>query len=253
MLSFPEMVMQSMDFDTKDWWTLEDGMDRLPEALGRVVGLENINFGARVHSITSEQESGKVRIIASRGNHQFNEVYDKVLLAIPSSAVRLILERPRWGILKEQGLRSMFFEPLYKIGIRFKSRFWERISTPSHGGQSTTDLPIRWIVYPSYGIGETGPGVLLLYSWLTDALLWSSIPFRERVNISLGHLATVYRGQGVDIFNEFIAADDTAWSERNPMGDAMFLPGQFTQFFDVARESEGQIYFAGEHLSRHHT
>jgi len=251
-LSFPEMVMQSMDFKTKDWWTLEDGMDRLPEALARVVGLENITFGARVQKVTKEQ-SDRIRIQAFRGGHVFEEVFDKVLLAIPPGAVRMIVERPLWPLVKEQGLRSMFFEPLYKIGIRFKSRFWEHTSPPSLGGQSTTDLPIRWIVYPSYGIEEEGPGVLLLYSWMTDALLWSSITFEQRVHMALTHLNTIYAQFDVDVFDQFIAADDTPWAERNPMGDAMFLPGQYTEFFATAIEPEGNIYFAGEHLSRHHT
>ncbi|KAF8415538.1 hypothetical protein EV426DRAFT_570132 [Tirmania nivea] len=251
-LSFPEMVMQSMDFNTKNWWTLDDGMDRLPQALARVVGLENITFGARVQSII-EEESGQLRIRAHRGNRVFESIYDKVLLAIPPGAVRMIPERPRWSLDKEQALRSMHFEALYKIGIRFKTRFWERLPTPCMGGQSTTDLPIRWIVYPSYGLNDDGPGVLLLYAWMTDASLWPSVDFEQRVNMALTHLATVYADTEVDIFDQFISADDTSWAERYPMGDSMFLPGQFTEFWDIARNPEGNIYFAGEHLSRHHT
>ena len=251
-LSFPEMIMQSMDFKTREWWTLEDGMDQLPQALARVVGLENITFGARVHSIV-EERSGQLCIRAYRGERVFGGIYDKLLLAIPPGAVRMIPQRPRWPLVKEQGLRSMYYEALYKMGIRFKTRFWERLRMPSLGGQSTTDLPIRWIVYPSYGLNEDGPGVLLLYSWMTDASLWSSVNFEQRINMCLTHLAAVYAGTGVDIFDQFISADDTPWAERNPMGDAMFLPGQFTQFWKVARKPERNIYFAGEHLSRHHT
>ena len=40
----------------------------------------------------------------------------------------------------------------------------------------------------------------------------------------------------------------------------MFLPGQFTTYFEVARQAESigtsgspNVFFAGEHLSRHHT
>jgi hypothetical protein len=57
----------------------------------------------------------------------------------------------------------------------------------------------------------------------------------------------------VDIYDQFITAEDLAWSEHNPTGDAMFLPGQFAEYFEIARRKEGNIYFAGEHLSRHHT
>ena len=60
----------------------------------------------------------------------------------------------------------MHFEPLYKMGLRFKTRFWERVQTgASLGGQSATDMPVRWVVFPSNGIGSDGPGVLLVYSW----------------------------------------------------------------------------------------
>ncbi|KAF8465990.1 hypothetical protein BDZ91DRAFT_783145 [Kalaharituber pfeilii] len=251
-LSFPEMVMQFMDFDEKQWKTLDDGMDRLPQTLAKVVGLKNISFNARVQRIV-EESNGKITIHADRTGHQVKGTYDKIILAIPPSAVRMIPERPRWSAAKEQALRSMHFENLYKIGLRFKTRWWELVDQPCRGGQSTTDLPIRWIVYPSYGIGEDGPGVLLLYSWMTDAGTWTSVTFDQRVNACLTHLSQVYSDSNINIFDEFIAADDQPWANRNPTGDAMFLPGQFSLFFEEARENEGNIYFAGEHLSRHHT
>jgi monoamine oxidase len=40
---------------------------------------------------------------------------------------------------------------------------------------------------------------------------------------------------------------------RQPEVDAMFFPGQFSMLFNVARQPERQMYFAGEHLSVHHT
>jgi hypothetical protein len=33
----------------------------------------------------------------------------------------------------------------------------------------------------------------------------------------------------------------------------MFLPGQFSRFYEASRRAEGSVYFVGEHLSRHHT
>ena len=38
-----------------------------------------------------------------------------------------------------------------------------------------------------------------------------------------------------------------------PTGDAMFFPGQFRNLFNIARQPEGNVFFAGEHLSVHHT
>jgi monoamine oxidase len=146
----------------------------------------------------------------------------------------MIPERPRWDSTKEQAIRAMYYEALYKIGLRFKTRFWGHVQLPSLGGQSTTDMPVCWIVYPSNGIGSEGLGVLLLYSWNTDTSVLSSIPFNERLKSSLCHLSKVF--PDVNIYDQFIAAEDLAWSEYNPTGDAM-LPG----YFEIALRKEGNV------------
>ena len=252
-LSFPEMVMQSLDFGEKDWFTIAGGMDRLPEGAAKVVGLENITYGARVYKI-EVLGSGKLAVWADGDRGVVRGEYDNVLLAIPPAAVRMIRDRPHWSPKKEQALRAMYFEPLYKIGLRFKTRFWERVQKPCFGGQSISDQATRWIVYPSYGLHDDGPGVLLLYSWQSDASVWTSIPPNERVKHALRDLAQVYpQTDEIDIYSEFIEADNVAWTNRTPTGDCMFLPGQYSDYFKIAREPEGNIYFAGEHLSRHHT
>ena len=166
-LSVTELIMQNMDFNTKDWKTIDKGMSRLPEGMTHLVGLENITYAAMVTGLEllpgSEQ---RVRLAAFRGDTTTYHDFDRVILAIPPAALKMILNRPRWSPEKEMAIRSMHFEPLYKMGLRFKRRFWEQVEpVGSKGGQSTTDLPIRWVVYPSNGIGSEGPGVLLVYSW----------------------------------------------------------------------------------------
>ncbi|TFY78836.1 hypothetical protein EWM64_g5173 [Hericium alpestre] len=252
-LSTVEMVMQFMDFDTKEWSTIEDGMDRLPLAMAHIVGLEHITFGARVTGFT-HMDHGRISVRASGYLGKIEATYDNIIFAIPPAALKMIADRPSWSIQKELAIRSMHFEPLYKMGLRFKTRFWERVKAPlqsSFGGQSTTDLPIRWVVYPSYGLGDDGPGVLLLYSWMTDAAAWLPLPETERRELALHCLAKLY--DGVNVYDELIETFDVAWTTRNATGDAMFLPGQFTSQFEAARRPEGNVYFAGEHLSRHHT
>jgi monoamine oxidase len=63
---------------------------------------------------------------------------------------------------------------------------------------------------------------------------------------------TVYLGQ-VDVQSQFISAFEVNWTAKPSTGDAMFFPGQFKNIFNVARRPEGSVYFAGEHLSVHHT
>jgi Flavin containing amine oxidoreductase len=256
-LSVTEIVMEFIDFSTKEWSTIAHGMNRLPLAMAHLIGHENITFNARVTGIRNEDD-GRVTISI---NGTTGATFDKVIMAIPPPALKMIADRPAWSRNKELAIRSMHFESLYKMGLRFKTRFWERVSSiPCNGGQSTTDLPIRWIVYPSYGIGDDGPGVLLVYSWMTDADAWLPLTPDERRDLALANLAEIYNGQidtkdgsVINVHDLIMTTSDALWSARSSTGDAMFLPGQFLSRFEAARRPEGNIYFAGEHLSRHHT
>ncbi|KAI0285581.1 hypothetical protein BC826DRAFT_1093616 [Russula brevipes] len=246
-LSVTEIVMEFIDFSTKEWSTIAHGMSRLPLAMAHLVGYKNVTFNARVTGIHNEND-GRVTVSISGRN---NATFDKVIMAIPPSALKMIADRPAWSTHKELAIH----------GLAFKTRFWERVgSVPCRGGQSTTDLPIRWIVYPSNGIGEDGPGVLLVYSWMTDADAWLPLTPEERRNLALANLAEIYNGQVdtkdgsvINVYDLIMSTSDAVWSARNSTGDAKFLPGQFTSRFEAARRPEGSVYFAGEHLSRHHT
>lgn len=246
--SFTELVIENMDFSTAQWKTIENGMERLPNACAEVIGQENITMGASVQKIAETEDQ---RVAVWHSGSAEAQIFDKVIAAVPPAVLRM-WETPRWPVEKEHAIRAIHFEPLYKIGLRFRTRFWERVSPPSLGGQSITDLPSRWFVYPSYGLHEDGPGVLLLYSWMTDAARWLPESDAERVRIALRDLTEVY-APGIDVNTEFIEAFEVPWPVKWATGDAMFFPGQFKNFFNIAREPEGNIYFAGEHLSVHHT
>lgn len=259
-LSVTEIIMEYIDFSTKEWSTIAHGMSRLPLAMAHLVGYKNITFNARVTGVWNKND-GRVSVSISGNDATVDVTFDKVIMAIPPAALRMITNRPAWSEKKELAIRSMHFESLYKMGLRFKTRFWERVGPVScRGGQSTTDLPIRWIVYPSNGIGDDGPGVLLVYSWMTDADAWAPLTPEERRDLALANLAEVYNGQidtkdgsVINVYDLIMATSDAVWSARNCTGDAKFLPGQFLSRFEAARQPEGNIHFAGEHLSRHHT
>ncbi|KAF5661102.1 major facilitator superfamily transporter [Fusarium heterosporum] len=240
-LSFTEIIMQNLDFDTKD-------------CAAGLVGFENIRLNTRVDRITNLKD-GRVELSA-KGLHQTTTTaFDAVVLAIPPAAIHCIVDRPRWSFMKEQAIRGAHYEPLYKMGMHFRSRFWERIDrNPCFGGQSTTDLRFRWIVFPSNDMGSNGSGVLLLYSWMSDAAKWSGLSQDERIKICLHDLSQYYADEPeIDVYEQYIEAFDVMWTSEWCGGDAMFLPGQFSRFHDVAKAPEGQIFFVGEHLSTHHT
>lgn len=246
--SFTEIVIESMDFSGAKWRTIANGMDRLPNACAALIGADSILMNAPVQQIENLQDG---RVALHYGRQGEFTIFDQVILALPPAALRMI-STPQWSATKMQAIRAMHYEPLYKIGLRFKTRFWEQGPQPSMGGQSSCDLPMRWCVYPSYGLGEEGAGVLLLYSWMSDAYNWLPQKQEDRLRLALRDLQTLYQGR-VDIAGQFIESFDVAWPSEWATGDAMFFPGQFGRLFNCARQPEQSIYFAGEHLSVHHT
>lgn len=89
---------------------------------------------------------------------------------------------------------------------------------------------------------------------MSDAAKWAGLSKTERIKVCLHDLARFYADEPeVDIYEQYIEAFDIMWTAEYAGGDAQFLPGQFTRFYEIARKPEGRIYFAGEHLSKHHT
>lgn len=253
-LSFAEIVLQHADFSTADWHTIKNGMDRLPQAMASILGEENISVNTYVSGI-SYSLSGVPSLTVRHKEEVRTFSFQSIILAIPPASIRAIPIRPRWSPLKEIAIRSIHVEPLYKIGLRFKTRFWEdalRVKTPCFGGQSVTDLPSRWVVYPSNGIGSKGPGVLILYSWMSDALAHANLTADQRVRLALSDITRLYEGE-VDVHEEFMEAKDICWAEQWAGGDTMYLPGQYSALHDALVSPERKVYFAGEHASFQHT
>eukprot|EP01084_Bolivina_argentea_P181664 313720_1 len=259
---FIESILIFADFGGNDEWkTIKNGMDRLPNAMSKLVGINNIKMGCDVYKITVNNDKNECiqvfykEMIDEKDNEYVEKslVFDKLICAIPPAALRRI-QTPQWGVRKMQAIRTFKMKPVYKIGLRFKSRFWEsnesKLFNPSFGGQSTTDLPSAWIVYPSYGIGDKNEGVLLLYCQSTDAYIHGAMTETERIEIGLRDLQIVY--SDINIKDEFIEGVSINWAQSDATGFASLLPGQFSHIYNVAKKPEGNIFFAGEHLSTHH-
>lgn len=223
-LSVTEIVIQNMDFNTGNWYTIKYGMNRPPYALSWLFGYENITYGAR--GVTEIQNiNNKVRCWKQWENPRIEATFDKVILAIPPAALKMIADRQLWQVLKEGAIRSIHFEALFKMGPGL-DRFWERVTpSPTAGGQSTSDLPIRWAVYPSNGIvtetarSNQGPGVLLVYAWMTDATTWLPLSATERRSLALSCSARLHKdakdpdtGEQVNVYDLLISTADAVWS-----------------------------------------
>jgi hypothetical protein len=101
--------------------------------------------------------------IAGKGDEYFAHVISTSTFANLST---IDTERVPMTYKQRQAIRTLNYGPAVKVGIRFKTRWWEQDGLTQRGGSSYTDRPSRTIVYPSAGLGEAGPGVLMAtYNW----------------------------------------------------------------------------------------
>ena len=104
----------------------------------------------------------KVRT-AGKGDEYFSHVVSTVSFA---NLGIINTDKVPMTYKQRQAIRTLMYGPAIKVGIKFKTRWWEQVGIEQHGGSSYTDRPVRVVVYPSYGMGEEGPGVLMVsYSW----------------------------------------------------------------------------------------
>jgi len=62
-----------------------------------------------------------------------------------------------------QAIRSLNYTLSVKVA---KTRWWEQGGINQLGGTSYTDRQSQGVIYPSYELGEDGPGVLMVtYNW----------------------------------------------------------------------------------------
>ena len=99
-----------------------------------------------------------------------NMEFSHVISTIPFSALRSVdISRCNLNYTQKMALRCLNYGPSVKVGIKFKTRWWQTDEFGKQmGGQSSMDHPSRVVVYPSYGIGdqEDKPGVLIApYNW----------------------------------------------------------------------------------------
>ncbi|MDR7000157.1 monoamine oxidase [Neobacillus niacini] len=89
-----------------------------------------------------------------------------------------------FSYFKRRAIREINYMAATKVGIEFKSRFWEKAG--QFGGKSITDLPIRFTYYPSQGIGTKGPAVMLAsYTWADEAMTWNGLSDEDRIQYAL--------------------------------------------------------------------
>ncbi|XKF67563.1 flavin monoamine oxidase family protein [Virgibacillus necropolis] len=231
------------------FYEITGGNDLLPKSLFPELQ-NNIIFNQKVNRIYPKENGVTVttRDLSTGNYHAFDSDY--TIVTVPYSVFQFIDVYPYHSISYEKWkvIRELNYVPSVKIGLEFKSKFWEKEGI----GNIITDFPTRFTYNPSHDIGEAGPGVMLAsYSWGNNALLWNSLDEEGRIREALSGLYKIY---GEQVYREYIQGATFSWSQNQFSAGCftLFAPNQASDFGEALYLPEGRVHFAGEHTSSFH-
>ncbi len=256
-LAFVELVLDQFSFsETDSWYAMDDGTARITDELINRIPAEKITMGARVVGLSETTGQATISYRSSDGGALQTASFDRVIETLPFSILRFIETPASWSAGKYEAMRMLKMTNSTKIALGFKSRFWEQSGPYSQGmagGQSDTDLAVRSVVYPSFGIGEAGPAYLLgSYCWQNDADKFSHLSKEALLAAALKDVAVLH---GDQVYGQYLGdGASVVWNREQYAGGAFefFASGQFGDLFHAACEPEGRFHFAGEHLDMVH-
>ncbi|KAF9560294.1 amine oxidase [Agrocybe pediades] len=258
-----------------DWKCIDGGSHVLPETMVTYLEnkLGNDNFlvkNTRVTSIGLESDADDSPMVVVAGGKE--RKYSHVISTLPLPVLRTIdLSGSKLSLIQENGLRQCQYGPSIKIGMLFSEPWWttgnDKDGEPIKivGGQSYTDLPIRTVVYPSYGAYTDEPSRTLIasYCWTNDAerlgsLIGTGAPTYEAQleTLVLNNLALVHNVTYDYLKSRLWSMHSWDWNhDPLTMGAfAFFGPGNFEDMYSSLNKpaANDKLHFAGEALSIRH-
>jgi monoamine oxidase len=223
--------------------TVAGGIDGLAKALAAALPHGTVRLGAEAVRIRQDADGVTVHWRDAATGRVHEERAGQAICTIPF----ILLSRIDNDF--DPALRPIIaglpYEPVVKVGLAFRRRFWEQ-DERVYGGYSYLDDPDLMVIYPSAGLGSA-TGVITHYYGVRDSLPLAAMTPAERTRRALADLEYLHPGAGAD----FASAVSVAWAL------IPFSAGCFGNWPDNARArdlprvaaGDRRIVFAGEHIS----
>ncbi|KZP10613.1 amine oxidase [Athelia psychrophila] len=292
--AFTQTILGAMAFgatdsgDDHDWKCIVGGSSKLTDVMASTlkttivhnaqvtaIGLKDPNLGINSKmTVTS-----LIRVSDDVGSIE-TEDFEHVISTLPLPVLRsLDLSKSDLTSYQQHALRQLQYKDSVKVGVQFKSAWWtngiDKDGQPIGivGGQSFTDMPIRTVVYPSYGPDRSPdePAVLIAsYCTTEDAQRFAGLVAQFNASkfdpaqplcsplasLVLRNLAEVHNVDVNILTGQVIAIHAWDWNaDPYAMGcSAFFGPGDFEHLYPhmCRPAASGRLHFAGDAISARH-
>ena len=273
--AFSESVIDSFDFDNPEkdvkWFCIEGGTSLLTEAME--CGLSTkVQTGKRIETISIDRHSAEDGNMSVKcfGEARPHEGYSTVFSTTSLGCLgRMNLRGLELHPSQKDAIRSLHYDDSVKVALKFRYPWWIVDCGITQAGVSSTDLPLRTCVYPSYNLhdGADKPAVLLAsYTWAQDATRVGSLVSglqppneEELVELVLRNLAQLHAEHTTyeRIKEAYLGVYHAySWSHDPTTAGAfaLFGPGQFSNLYPYLTRpaADSKFHIVGEASSAHH-
>nr|WP_170140900.1 FAD-dependent oxidoreductase [Allonocardiopsis opalescens] len=219
------------------------GMDAIPRALAEAVGAHRITYRAEVTGVHDRADGVEVTWRDHRGRVRTDEA-DFAVAAIPPMIMARL--RHNLGADVTAALRHPVPAPVGKIGLEYRSRWWET-DEQIYGGITPTDTDLATIWYPSHGYHGRRGTIIGYYNFGENALAYGALPHAQRLERALSRGVRVH---GAKYRTELAASFSVAW-HKVPFIEGAWVdwPSQTGPEYRLLDRPAGRVHFAGDWLS----
>jgi monoamine oxidase len=218
------------------------GMDRIPQALAKAVGARRIQLGAEVTGVTGR--AGGVEVTYRLNGLPRAITADYCIAALPPHLMAKIPNN--LGAPVTSALASFPPIPAGKIGLEYRSRWWEN-DLRIYGGITYTDLDVGNIWYPSHDFHGRRGLILGYYTIGETAETYGAMSPEQRA------LRAVEQGvkiHGEKYRTELAGSFSVNWQRMPHIEGAWTQPPWGSPGYRLLQQPAGRVYFAGDWLSR---
>uniref|UniRef100_A0A4W5JCU0 Amine oxidase n=1 Tax=Hucho hucho TaxID=62062 RepID=A0A4W5JCU0_9TELE len=249
--SLTEMLYIQSDInDNTVYYEITDGFDHLPRAFYQALnGTILLNSKVRLISQTSSNVTVSYQDWRNPSSLT-NLTVDYALVTATAKATLFMDFQPPLSPQKMEALRSVHYASSTKVVLSFSERFWEKEGIK--GGKSITDLPSRFIYYPSHSFPGTAGGALLAsYTCSDDSTLFQGVSEDELKALVLDDLVKIH-GEAIRPLCTGGLVKKWGLDPFSLGAFALYTPYQQTDYASDLFRNESRVHFAGEHTALPH-
>lgn len=231
-------------------FSIAGGNDQLISSMLAELPAGTVTYDRRLVAVRTNSNAS-VTCTFQSGNSYMDVTADKVVLALPFTTLRECdLSSAGFSARKLTAINHLSLGANSKLHVQFGNRPWVE---HGYGGATYTSMDGFQCAWDDTAGRPGSKGVMCFFPGGDQVLrTWTGAAFgpapAQQVNAYLNQLEPIFPGARAAYSGK---AYRDAWA-LNPWSHGAYTcqrPGQYTSFFGVEGEPEGNVHFAGEHTS----